>query len=279
MQLSMGDLRKLRKQRRSQLQLLSQDDVDIEFQDEPSLFVYIANGGVAMGISRELLWHVLSPHNVVKVITPSRKQYSFASFSSLSQSKCAVSAINGCTIQILCQDKSLLNDHLSNGPPISIYLSYISAIPVSFTAAQGQCQANVSAAPPGLILMPNFISEAEEIQLLDFFDFADDKNVAVDCDGPSNVSLAKAELKHRKVVHYGYEFNYATNNVDPSQPLPGGLPDVCTPIVTRMMQNDLVVNKPDQLTINQYLPGQGKKTLYFLLVVYIFYWPLPKICN
>ena len=253
----MGDLRKLKKQRRSQLQLLTQDDLDVEFLDEPSLFVCIANGGVAMGISRDLLWHVLSPFNVVKVMTPSRKQYAFASFSSLSQSNSAVSTINGCSIQALCKDKSLLNDHLSCGPPINIYLSFISAIPILFAAEEEKCQASIST-PPGLILIPNFIGEAEEIALLKFFDFDNDDNVPVNCSGPSN---AKTELRHRKVMHFGYEFNYVTNNVDPAKPLPGGLPEVCTGVITRMMHSDLVANKPDQLTVNRYLSGQGDKIL------------------
>ena len=259
----MADQRKLKKQRRSQLQLLNQDDVDIEFQDEPSPFVCIANGGVAMGISRDLLWHVLSPFSVVKIMTPSRKQYAFASFSSLSQSKNAVSMINGCTIQALCQDKSFLSDHLLTGPPICIYLLYISAIPILFTAEQEKCHAKNSA-PPGLILIPKFISEAEEIVLLKFFDFANDDNVPVSCSGPSDVSLARRELKHRKVIHYGYEFNYATNNVDPAKSLPGGLPEVCTEIIARMMHDNLVANKPDQLTVNQYLPGQGNNMFNIL---------------
>ena len=255
----MDDLRKLKKQRRSQLQLLNQDDLDIEFLDEPSPFVCIANGGVAMGISRDLLWHVLLPFSVVKIMTPSRKQYAFASFSSLSQSKRAVSTINGCIIQALCQDESLLNDHLSSGPPINIYLSFISTIPILFPTEE-KYQASISA-PPGLILIPNFIGEAEEIALLKFFDFANDNGVPANCSGTSN---AKMELRHRKVMHFGYEFNYTTNNVDPTKPLPGGLPEVCTQIITRMMYSDFVANKPDQLTVNRYLPGQGDDIFTFL---------------
>lgn len=254
----MADIKKLKKQRRSQLQLLNQDDVNLEFLDEPTPFVYIANGGVAMGISRDLLWHVLSPFGVVKIITPSRKEYAFASFSTLSQTECVVSAINGCPIQVLCQDKSLLSNHLFTDPLINIYLSYIAEIPNSFVAEQGLCRTNISA-PPGLTLIPNFISKAEETLLLNFFDLASDKNNGVSHVRPSNVSLPKMELKHRKVMHFGYEFNYATNNVDPTNPLPGGLPEVITPIVTKMMHNDLVASEPDQLTVNQYLPGQGNK--------------------
>ena len=254
----MSHQRKLKKQKRTQLKLLNQDDVAIEFLDEPSVFVYIANGGVAMGISRDLLWHVLSPFGVVKIITPSRKQYAFATFSSLSQIECMLSTINGCSIQVLCHDKSFLTDYLSSGPPINIYLSCISEIPNIFTAEQEKCQVKIFV-PKGLVLIPNFISEAEEKLLLKFFDFADDKNGTGDCVLPLNVSLPKTELKQRKVMHYGYEFNYATNNVDPTKPLPGGLPEICTPIVVKMMHNNLITHEPDQMTVNQYLPGQGNQ--------------------
>lgn len=253
----MADQKKLKKQRRSQLQLLNQHDIDIKFLDEPSLFVYIANGGVSMGISSNLLWHVLSPFGATKIATPSGKQYAFASFSSLSQTERVVSTINGCSIQVLCKDKSLLNDHLFSGPPINIYISYINEIPALFTSEQEKC--HIPLPPAGLILIPNFISEAEETQLLNLFDFAGDKSSA--SSGSSgrdlDISLTKTELKHRKVMHYGYEFDYDTNNVDPTKPLPGGLPELCTPIVTRMIHNNLITKKPDQLTVNQYLPGQG----------------------
>ena len=253
----MSDLRKLKKQRRTQLQILNQDDVDIEFLDQPSLFVYIANGGVAMGISRDLLWHVLSPFNVVKIVTPSGKQYAFAVFSSLSHTQCSVSTVNGCSIQALCQNKSLLIDHLVNGPPVTIYLSYISAIPHLFASEQPKVKISV---PLGLTLIPNFISEAEETLLLNFFDFGGDKSNAGSSDLPSNVTSPKMELKQRKVMHYGYEFNYTTNNVDPTKPLPGGLPEVCTSIIDRMVHNNLIANKPDQLTVNRYLSGQGNNS-------------------
>ena len=252
----MSNLRKLKKQRRTQLQILTQDNIDIEFLDQPSLFVCIANGGVAMGISRDLLWHVLSPYNVVKIVTPSGKQYAFAAFSSLSHAQRLVSTINGCSIQALCQNKSLLMNHLSNGPPITIYLSYISAIPHLF--ASEQLKVKISA-PSGLILIPDFISNAEETLLLNFFDFGGDKNNAGNSGLLSNVTSPKMELKQRKVMHYGYEFDYVTNNVDPTKPLPGGLPEVCTPIVDRMVHNNLIANKPDQLTVNRYLAGQGSK--------------------
>ena len=71
--------------------------------------------------------------------------------------------------------------------------------------------------------------------------------------------LVNQELHHRKVKHYGYEFLYKTNNVDITKPLPGGIPSVCNNVIESMMSLGIVKFKPDQLTINQYEPGQGKK--------------------
>lgn len=41
------------------------------------------------------------------------------------------------------------------------------------------------------------------------------------------------KLLNRRVQHFGYEFKYGTNNVDPNSQI-GGLPPFCDPIVPRM---------------------------------------------
>ncbi len=66
-----------------------------------------------------------------------------------------------------------------------------------------------------------------------------------------------AVLKHRKVSHYGYEFLYGSNNVNPDTPLPGGLPEVCMPLLGRLLEAGHIQKMPDQLTVNEYLPGAG----------------------
>lgn len=58
-------------------------------------------------------------------------------------------------------------------------------------------------------------------------------------------------------MHYGYEFLYASSNVDPDSPLPGGLPSVCIPMLRRAVDSKLVSQIPDQLTVNEYPPGAG----------------------
>ena len=73
----------------------------------------------------------------------------------------------------------------------------------------------------------------------------------------SQPQFLSAHLKLRSVRHYGYKFLYGLNTIDPSQPLSGGLPDICDPILKRMIVNGLTENIPDQLTVNIYKPGAG----------------------
>lgn len=65
------------------------------------------------------------------------------------------------------------------------------------------------------------------------------------------------QLKHRRVKHYGYEFKYSINNVDPDDPLPEGIPDVYRSLLEKLIDDGVVKHYPDQLTINQYQSGQG----------------------
>lgn len=64
-------------------------------------------------------------------------------------------------------------------------------------------------------------------------------------------------MKNRRVKHYGYEFRYGTNDVDETKPLEIKLPPVCDRLLDKCLQLKLISNKPDQLTVNLYEPGQG----------------------
>jgi len=63
------------------------------------------------------------------------------------------------------------------------------------------------------------------------------------------------QLKHRQVKHFGYEFEYGTNIVDPDKPI------APIPQDYKFLQTlfDKYGHKYtyDQLTINKYLSGQG----------------------
>jgi alkylated DNA repair dioxygenase AlkB len=60
----------------------------------------------------------------------------------------------------------------------------------------------------------------------------------------------------RRVQHYGYRYDYKSRSVDASQFL-GPLPDWCLPFLQQLLQDGLIMQMPDQLIINEYLPGQG----------------------
>ena len=71
------------------------------------------------------------------------------------------------------------------------------------------------------------------------------------------LAAVEKSLKHRKVKHYGYEFRYGLNIVDPNDPLPYGIPKECDTVLERLINKGLLQHRPDQLTVNQYEPGQG----------------------
>lgn len=64
-------------------------------------------------------------------------------------------------------------------------------------------------------------------------------------------------MKHRQVKHYGFEFKYGLNDVDITEPLPCGIPEICHGFLHKAIDLGLVKHFPDQLTVNQYKPGQG----------------------
>lgn len=68
------------------------------------------------------------------------------------------------------------------------------------------------------------------------------------------------DLKKRRVKHYGYEFRYGTNDCDLTQPLTEPdkrMPELCNRLIERMLADNLIHARPDQLTVNFYEPGHG----------------------
>ena len=92
---------------------------------------------------------------------------------------------------------------------------------------------------PGLTLHPDFISRAEEGDLLSMID----------------AQPWRADLQ-RRVQHYGYRYDYKARQVTPDLylgPLPAWLQDLAYLLV----QNGVFLNVPEQVIVNEYLPGQG----------------------
>lgn len=95
--------------------------------------------------------------------------------------------------------------------------------------------------PPGLIFLEEFIDEELEQKLI------------------STLKWTSNDLKHRQVQHFGYEFLYGINNVDPECPLDDKIPKECDDL-WKKLHNLCPQFKsfiPDQLTVNCYEPGHG----------------------
>jgi len=60
----------------------------------------------------------------------------------------------------------------------------------------------------------------------------------------------------RRVQHYGYKYNYKARRIDLSMRI-GELPNWANDIAIRLKENEYFDNIPDQVIINEYLPGQG----------------------
>jgi alkylated DNA repair dioxygenase AlkB len=65
----------------------------------------------------------------------------------------------------------------------------------------------------------------------------------------------RSDLK-RRVQHYGYRYDYKARRVDRSMFL-GALPPFAISVANRMIERSLFPQLPDQLIVNEYLPGQG----------------------
>lgn len=126
--------------------------------------------------------------------------------------------------------------------------------------------------PPGLHVIENFISEEEEKFLLNSVSWSEEgillwplcnsyhkHSLSTNCfvypcytSGGANSS----ELKHRKVKHFGFEFKYGVNNVNPDEPIES-IPEEYKFLRELFNEHDCGQYCYDQLTINNYLPGQG----------------------
>jgi len=91
----------------------------------------------------------------------------------------------------------------------------------------------------GIQYIPNFIDSHEE------------SNLISDIDRQSWQLTLK-----RRTQHYGYEYDYKSRTIDARQIL-GDLPEWCKNIIERMQSGGIIQNKPDQVIVNEYQPGQG----------------------
>jgi alkylated DNA repair dioxygenase AlkB len=91
----------------------------------------------------------------------------------------------------------------------------------------------------GLEYHKNFISNIEHKELLQIID----NQIWLD------------DLK-RRVQHYGYKYDYKRRSIDKSMLL-GEIPEWCKMIGQKIIDKGIIDFMPDQVIVNEYLPGQG----------------------
>ena len=89
----------------------------------------------------------------------------------------------------------------------------------------------------GLKYVDNFLSIEEEVALLSLIDRQN-----------WNTTLK------RRTQHYGYVYDYSLKGAsEETTPIPGW----CDFVIDRLLEQDIIGERPDQLIVNEYRPGQG----------------------
>ncbi|KAG8229792.1 hypothetical protein J437_LFUL005873 [Ladona fulva] len=222
--MSYKDIRKCnKKQKRSSHMLFRETGIKT---CDRSRILMICNAGLVSGIQREEVINLFLPFGKLEdVCMLPGKSYCFVAFRNEEDAQEAYSVLHGKTIL--------------NATEVKLILAFVESVPKTDHDFKS------SSWPNGLILLKDFITEVEEDLLI--------RCVNWDT-GAGNSGRA---LKHRRVRHYGYEFRYDNNNVDKDDPLPEDLPKECSFFEERLFQRSGIRFKPDQLTVNEYHPGQG----------------------
>ena len=269
--------------RKQALFLKQEPNSDISFQEEPSCHVFVANGGLQNGLGRKLIHQLLCQSlddHLKELYLPAGKDFAFATFETPKSAAAAVAHLNGVCVQEICLNSpgnllELLSSKLLSGPPLHLYLCFVDRVPLVYSHPVASAEDIGSTLPSGLTLIEEFVSVGEERELLEFFSAPShcSESTCSGCTAPDTTTTSQGDwnfngrestfqspgniLKHRSVSHYGYEFLYSSSNVDPDCPLPGGLPAVLEPVLRKMLERKVVEERPDQLTVNHYLPGAG----------------------
>ncbi|XP_061165252.1 alkylated DNA repair protein alkB homolog 8-like [Saccostrea echinata] len=218
--------RKLQKKvAKSEKTLLKHDGIGTS--EQPTKILCVNNAGLDVGVSYDEVAAVFGPLGPIEeIIMLPKKPYAFVCYGDVDSAERAMTQLSG----------TVLPETHSRKQTATLYIFFVSKAPPGLSPT--------SETPPGLIILENFISEEEEKQFLS----------SVDWEAPSQ---ERSELKHRQVKHFGFEFKYGINDVDPDDPLPQGIPNVCSAFLQRALNTGHVTHLPDQLTVNRYQAGQG----------------------
>lgn len=205
----------------------------------PTAQLWLLNGGVARGIAQpELAAQIRRMAEVagnVTVLGDRRHAFALVLFDAVDEATRAWSALRRADARLEAMGELTplvefaTQRHLSGSERVCAVSSERG------TAEQGFAVSDV----PGLRLIADFVSEAEEADML------------ADIDARPWIALS-----NRRVQHYGFAFDYSRNNVDPSRPLPLPHPRFFDLTLDRLEQlaPGLVPARCDQLTLNEYVP-------------------------
>ncbi|XP_020797839.1 alkylated DNA repair protein alkB homolog 8 [Drosophila serrata] len=203
-------------------------DCEVIPSEEPTTYLAILNVGLSNGLTEEclLLAAASTGGKVAEVVMLPGKSYCFLVCATLEDAQAVYQGMN--SISKIGQQGAVA------------YLSYVMGLPA--LARKNDWN---RALPSGLLVLPDFVSEEEESTLLQ----------AISEDGRTS----EGSLKHRHVKHFGFEFLYGVNNVDPAKPLEQSIPSACDILWPRLESSASKWDwsTPDQLTVNEYEPGHG----------------------
>lgn len=115
-----------------------------------------------------------------------------------------------------------------------------------FAEADAEAARVTQQVPDGLHLLDDFLSPSEELGIVKQLQYIE----------------WGTNAGHRRVAHFGHTFNYASRSVDFVSE-PPALPEWTEPLLDRLRERVTALPglsewiQPDQLTVNEYQPGQG----------------------
>ncbi|XP_025204268.1 alkylated DNA repair protein alkB homolog 8-like [Melanaphis sacchari] len=193
-------------------------EMNIEASLNPTTNLMVCNCGLVNGLRRKDLLQVFYQcGQIERIIMIPYKSYCFISFTKIEEATNALEKING-------KFNGLSNEHKM------FFLIFTVSIPEPIELP--------TVSPPGLEIIENFVTEEEENFILEYL---------------NEHWPGSSSMKHRQVKHYGYEFDYDFNNVryDTCDPIPKEFEFILNAIYLRLKW------RPNQITVNKYLPGQG----------------------
>jgi alkylated DNA repair dioxygenase AlkB len=102
-----------------------------------------------------------------------------------------------------------------------------------------QVHTSLIAPPDGLVIIPDFISQAEESVLLKTID-----------------AMVWDDSMSRRVQHYGWRYDYKNRKVNPKDYL-GLLPNWAEMLGEKLVEQGYLSERPDQVIVNEYVGQQG----------------------